>query len=96
MAAAKPPKPELARAIVKASRNLEQARDEWELALVAALKAGASSRLVAEVAGVAMNTVIAIGKKHGWPDASEKKRRRDEAESRRLWRDEINRQIDDL
>jgi hypothetical protein len=94
--ARKPPPHELAEAIVRTSRNLDKAKLEYELAIVAALKAGASVRLTSEVAGLSYNTVAAIAKKHGWPDASEKKRRADEREERRKWQATTEQMIKDL
>lgn len=91
MVSKKPPPIEKAEAIVRASRNLDKAQQEWELAIVEALRAGGSIRLVADVAGVAYGTVVSVGKKHGWPDAKERKRRADEEADRRAWREAIDR-----
>jgi hypothetical protein len=94
--AKKPPPIKHAEAIVRASRNLDKAQEEFELAIVDALRAGGSIRLVADVAGIAYGTVVSIGKKHGWPDAAEKKRRVSEQADRQAWRDTIDRAIRDL
>lgn len=83
----KPVPHEQARELVDAARGRTEAQARWERAVHEALKAGASLRECAALAGVSHGTIEQLAKKVGWPDAAEKARRAHEAAKRAAWRE---------
>lgn len=65
--------PEHAQRILAARAARDDADQAYRTAVVDALKAGASVREVAKVAGLSTNTVDRWGREGGWPTAAQKK-----------------------
>jgi hypothetical protein len=65
----------LAQRLIAAGEALEAARVERDAAVIAALRAGGSTREVGALVGLTGAAVHLIGKAHGWPDEQELQRR---------------------
>lgn len=68
-----------------AGAALEAAKTERDAAVVTALRAGGSTRVVAELVGMSNAQVAAIGKAAGWPDQAELDRRAAVQAERHRW-----------
>lgn len=61
--------------ILRAMRQMVDAKHERDAAILAALKAGASIREIGKVAGMSQSQIQIIAKDMGWPDRTEQARR---------------------
>lgn len=64
-----------AQRLVAAGEALEAALAERDAAVLAALKAGGSTREIGALVGLTGTAVLLIGRRAGWPDAKELARR---------------------
>ena len=92
----KPVPPTTAKALTKAQADCKAARAHRDALIVEALRAGAGLRAVGECIDLSHAAVAEIAKTVGWPDAKELKRREDEARARREWREQLDRDIEQL
>lgn len=67
---------ELVDRLIAAGEALAAAHEERDAAVVAALRAGASTREVAALVGISGPAVMHIGRAAGWPSEAEQERRR--------------------
>lgn len=75
----------LAARLRKAGEQLAAAKAERDAAVVAALRAGGSTRVVGELVGLTGTAVSKIGAAHGWPDQAELDRRQAVHDERHRW-----------
>jgi AraC-like DNA-binding protein len=85
MALRKPPPIEHAQRVIDAVQALADAHTARDQAIVDALNAGGSVRLVAQAAGMSPSQIQKIGKAGGWPNAKLRKQWNAEDAERHKW-----------
>lgn len=92
----KPVPPALAKKLAEAQQAYRDARTTRDQLIVEALKDGAGLRAVGEAIGLSHAQVADLAKAAGWPDAKELRRREKEARERREWREQLDRDIEQV